>query len=74
MGKRCPECGDSFIGLEQVCPVCRRQPRKAVTFKDRPLKAELVAGEPCPMCGKKYRPRVSDAERQRRYRERKKNA
>ena len=33
--------------------------------------ANLRAGEPCPTCGKLYRPRMSDAERARRYRERK---
>ncbi len=39
----------------------------------RPVnRRRLVAGEPCPCCGVKYRPRMTDAERQRRYRERKK--
>ena len=85
--KKCPECGDGFIGLERLCAVCRRRPKSTETRQDIPdpivppkrpshdpaySVGVLVAGDPCPMCGHKYRPRTPDAERQRNYRNRQK--
>ncbi len=75
--EKCPVCGDGFVGFEKLCPVCIRIPARSPTEQTRPLRdpsytiGKLTPGESCPHCGMKYRPRMSNAERQRKYRERK---
>ena len=59
--------------MEVLCSRCRRLPEVEAVFFSTALKkraaGELVPGKPCPVCGKPVG--RTGAERQRRYRERK---
>ncbi len=73
--RRRPESKRSPVNLDCQDPVSGgigKQRRPGVPAMLEALKAMLVVGEPCPCCERKYRPRTSDADRQRRYRERRK--
>ncbi len=73
--KKCPGCGDSFVGFEKLCSVCRRKPEithpDAVRRRRKAVQDErALEGKSCPTCGQKVRPKPkTNAERQRRYRE-----
>ncbi len=74
--KKCPVCGDGFVGFGEVCQICRRDinRRPARPPEEAPAEVQtgkLSPGDLCPHCGMEYRPRVSNADRQRRYRARK---
>lgn len=83
--KICPGCSEEFDNtkLRGVCDRCYRlgmTKEKALLIKPAAKQpegfyakslADLVAGELCPTCGKRVG--LTAAERQRRYRERKKN-
>ena len=87
MGKRCLNCGKDFVDLGDFCrPSCEAaygaSPKPGTV--ESLTKAEFVAsvrrqvetieaqGRKCPHCGKDI-PVMSGAERQRRYRERKRS-
>ncbi len=85
--KECPDCGRGFTGFERLCPVCERQARHRGKSeipkkpKNRPKpeireNPEILEKPPipeesrrCPTCGKVMG--LTNAERQKRYRERK---
>lgn len=81
MGKKCPGCGNAFVGFGKVCDVCKRRgiqfasESPAVSVEPYevtkvPVVKELQVGDPCPTCGQKVKPKpLTHAERQKRWRE-----
>ena len=74
--KKCPGCGDGFVGFGKVCDVCKRRgiqfasESPAVSYGVEPYAVPEVKGH-CPACGAPLRPPpLSNAERQRRWRNR----
>ncbi len=62
--------------LAEKDAICREGPLYNIQWANVPVpfypSIELSPGDLCPHCGMKYRPRLSNADRQRRYRAKKK--
>ena len=72
--KLCPVCLRRPESSTKVVDALVSSDGDMIVLKEvagRTVPSKLVSGKPCPTCGVKYRPRMSDAERQRQYRKRK---
>ena len=81
---RCPKCGVTHpLSEEHKCRAVDKMAKKSDLVAEHPAQpvptdvafsatsaTDLVPGEPCPTCGKSYG--LGSAERQRRYRKRRK--